>query len=247
MKRHSLSLSWILALGLMLPAVGAQAADRPEPRSISVSGAASRLVAPDQASFRLSVEGRGKTSGVALEQAGERVGAVLKALRGLVAADQIRALNTDLRKVVEGTDRSWVRDRGEPVEMLATRVIQVERLPIASLGAVMDAVAVEPLARVEAITPVVSTAREIEDELQIEAAEDARTRARKLAAALGVELGLPLQVDVNSQQRVQPRAMMAMEASMVKVGSAGVGYEQGGQQEISAELRIRFELLPVAP
>lgn len=247
MSRRTLLFPLLMSLGVVLPLGAAQASDAPDPRSISVSGSATRLVAPDQVSFRLSVEGRGTTSGAALEQAGERVGSVLKALRPLVSPEQIRALNTDLRKVVQGTDRAWVRDRGEAVEMLATRVIQVERLPIGSLGDVMDAVATEPLARVDTVTPEVSTARKIEDELQIEAAEDARSRAQKLAAALGVTLGLPLQVDVNNYQRPQPRAMVGMEASMIKVGSAGVGYDQGGQQEIKADLRIRFELLPMTP
>ncbi len=245
MKRQMLFIPLLLSIG-MLP-WAAQAGDTPEPRSISVSGSAMRLVAPDQVSFRLSVEGRGPKAGDALEQAGARVGDVLRALRSLVAADQIRALNTDLRKVVQGTDRSWVHDRGEPMEMLATRIIQVERLPIGQLGEVMDAVAAEPLARIDSVTPVISNARSIEDELQIEAAEDARRRAQKLAKALGVGLGLPLQVEVNNFQRPQPRMMVAMEASMMKASSAGAGYEQAGQQEINAELRIQFELIPLAP
>lgn len=225
----------------------AQAAEAPEPRAISVSGSAVRLVAPDQVGFRLMVEGRGETAKQALEQAGKRVGTVLRALGPRVEPEQIKALNTDLRKVVKDTDRSWVRDRGEPQEMLATRTLQIQRVPIARLAEIMDAIAAEPLARVNSVTPVVSTARKIEDELQIEAAEDARQRAQKLATALGVNLGLPLQVDVSNVQRPQPQMMRSMEASMMKVGTAGSGYDKAGQEEIRAQLRIRFELLPKNP
>lgn len=219
-----------------------------ETRSISVSGEATRLVAPNQVSLRLAVEGRGENAAQAMEQAGKRVADLLKRLREHTDPEQIRALDTQLVEVVKGTTRRWVKDRGEPLEMLATRSVHVDRIIIGRLPAMISDISGADLARVENVTAKVSNAREIETALQLEAADDAREQARALAARLGVELGLPLQVDVQSQYRPQPRAYVAMEAkAMMASDAAGAGYAEAGEQELSARVQIRFELLPPRP
>ena len=213
-----------------------------------MSGEASRLVVPDQVSLRLAVEGQGDNAGEAMERAGKRVADVLQRLRAHTEPEQIRALDTQLMEVVKGTRRRWSRDRGEPLEMLATRSIQVERIVIGRLPALISDISGADLARVENVTPKVSNAREVESVLQLEAVDDARDQARALAARLGVELGLPLQVDVHSQYRPQPRSYVAMEAkAMMASDAAGAGYSEAGEQEINARVQIRFELLPPRP
>lgn len=246
--RRALATAIVLSLFWAATPVLAQS-PVPETRAISVSGAAIRRVVPDQVEFRIAVDGRGATAEEALSRAGKKVAEALRALRSLTEPEQIQALDTQLREVVEGTNRTWVRDRGEPLEMLATRTLRVERMPMAQLGAAVAALAKGDLARLEQITPVVSAARSIENELQLEAADDARSRARALAERLGVELGLPLSVDVHDNHRPQPRTMAMADGMMLKAQAASVeaGYDNAGEQEIEARVRIRFELLPPRP
>lgn len=232
---------FILLAGLGLSA--AFASDAPPPRAISVSGSAEQLHSPDQARLRLTVDGRGKDAAFAMKQAGEKVVAILRALDDLLEPEQVRALSTNLRQVVEGTRRSWVQERGEPLEMLAEREMQIERVSIGDLPAIIDAVTKADLARLGAVTPVVSNAREIEDALQIEAVTDGRKRAQRIASELGVKLGLPLSVDVDNVYRPQARVMEAATFKAV-AADAGAGYDNAGQQTIRATVRLRFELLP---
>lgn len=233
----------LLSLLLILGMGSALADDAPLTRSISVSGTAERLSSPDQAKLRLTVDGRGTNAATAMKQAGEKVVAVLRALESLLEPEQVQALNTNLRQVVEGTRRTWVQERGEPLEMLAEREILLERVSIGDLPTIIDAVSKEDLARLGAVTPVVSNARQVEDELQLEAVVDAKERAARIAAELGVRLGLPLSVDVDNVYRPQPRVMEAVAFKAV-AADAGGGYDNAGLQTIRATIRARFELLP---
>ena len=240
-----------LALGLLLAAAllalpfGAPAHEGPERRGISVSGHAVDRVAPDRASVMLGVEGRGETADQAMAQAGQRVAALLDALTPLLDAEQVRALGTDLRRVVKGTDRHWIRDRGDPVEMLARRRVQLERIEVAMLPRAMRCITQQPLASIDQVQTEVSNAREIEDRLQLEAIAEARARAQRLAQSLGVTLGPPIDVQVDSHYAPQPKAMAA-DARMLMAESAesGAGYEQTGLETLEARVRLRFELIP---
>ena len=214
-------------------------ADQLPRRQISVQGKASRLVAPDQATLSLRVEGRAKDADGAMTLAGEAAAAVVQTLQKFTDGKNIRALQTQVMQVVKGTDRSWRQDKGEPVEMLATRQIQVERLAIDKLPALMAALAKQPLARIDNVSPSVSNASAIEDEILLLAIDDAKARAQRMAKRLGVELGIP--IDVNSQQNYSPAPKMMMRA-MAMEADAGGGYESAGENEIRANVNISFEI-----
>lgn len=212
-------------------------------RQVSVSGQAKERVAPDQASIELSVEGRGATSEKALELAGAAAAAVTTALEKLIPAEQISATQTQLRRVVKGTNQSWIRERGDPTEMLASRQISAQRIPVAQLPALMRALAGEDLAQIQQVSLSVSKAREIEDQLLLLAIDDAKARAQRIATRLGVRLGPPISVDTQSAYAPQPKfAVRAM--AMESQADAGGGFDNPGTQDIEAQVQISFELEP---
>ncbi|MGJ8669200.1 MAG: SIMPL domain-containing protein [Oceanococcus sp.] len=229
---------WAL-LAVSLLAVGPVWAEQQARRQIQIQGQASRMVTPDQAALQLTVEARAKQAGDAMNAAGSQAQAVVDTLAAFVDKNQIRALQTQVREVVKGTQRSWRRDSGEPVEMLASRQIQLQRLAIEKLPDVMRALAQHPLARVDNVTPSVSNAAEVEDDILMLAIDDGKARALRIAKRLGVNLGLPIAVNV--QQHYAPQAKMAMRVMAIEA-DAGGGYEATGENEIRAQVSISFEL-----
>lgn len=235
------ALTGLLIFGLAATSSLASADEQPR-RQISVQGQASRLVAPDQVNLNISVEGRDTQAERAMENAGEHAQSVVITLARHTDKSNIRALQTQVRAVVKGTSRSWRKDSGEPMEMLASRQIQVERLDIDSLPAVMRALSKQPLTSIEQVSPMVSNASEIEDEILLLAIDDAKARAQRVAQRLSVKLGLPISVHVQQQYAAQPKyAMRAMAAESVSA-DAGGGYSAAGENEIKAQVNITFEL-----
>lgn len=233
--RHSL-----VFVGLLLAAGSALAHDRPAPRQLSVSGSAEQWVEPDIASLRLSVEGRDDSAAAALTQAATRSEQVIQALANLTAARFIRATDTQLHRVVKGTNRPWRRDSSEAVEMLARRDIQVQRLAIDRLPDAMQALARLNLARIDQVTSRHAAARQVRDRLMLLAIDDAKARAGRMAEQLGVELGLPLTVSQQDGSPHSPPALRSLTASV----ESGDGYQATGSQRLKVQVNIVFELLP---
>ncbi len=231
----------LLILGLATTSTLAMA-DEQARRQVNVQGQASRLVAPDQATLSISVEGRDSAADGAMKKAGGNAESVVITLARFVDKKNIRALQTQVRPVVKGTERSWRKDSGEPMEMLASRQIQVERLAIDKLPDVMRALAKQPLTRIDQINPTVSNAREIEDEILLLAIDDAKARAKRVADRLGVELGLPIAVHVQQNYAPQPKYAVRAMAMEAVSADAGGGYGATGENEIQAQVNISFEL-----
>lgn len=231
--------TWAVLLASLL-AMGSAYADEQPRRQITVQGQASQLVAPDQATLNLTLEARAKQAGEAMNDVGVKTQAIVDTLQKFADQKQIRALQTQVREVVKGTQRSWRKDSGEPVEMLASRQIQLQRLSIDKLPELMHALSEHPLARVDNIQPVVSHADEVEDNILLLAIDDGKARAQRIAERLGVELGLP--ISVNVQQRYAPRPKSEMRVMAMASADAGGGYEATGENEIRAQVSITFEL-----
>ncbi len=235
------AITGLFLLGLAATSTLAVADEQPR-RQINVQGQASQLVSPDQATLSISVEGRDKDADGAMSAAGSNAQSVVITLARYTDKNNIRALQTQVRSVVKGTDRSWRKDSGEPMEMLASRQIQVERLAIDKLPDVMRALAKQPLTRIDQVSPSVSNAREIEDEILLLAIDDAKARAERVAKRLGVELGLPISVHVQQNYAAQPKYAMRAVAMEAVAADAGGGYAATGENEIQAQVNISFEL-----
>ncbi len=209
-------------------------------RQISVEGQAERLVEADVARISLSVQGRGATAEAAMSEAGANTADVIKAMSKLAGSKHLRATQTQMRQVVRGTERHWRRDSGEPVEMLATRTVQVERLDIDKLPEAMRALSRLPLARIDQVSTHYEKANELMDELSLLALDDAQQRARQMAQRLGVRLGLPLSVSSHGSSPPQPQ--FAVRALAMEKADAGGGFEATGQERIEARVQVSFEL-----
>jgi uncharacterized protein YggE len=219
-----------------------------EQRGIWVQGQAEREVAPDQLQIALSVEQRAPSADAALAAAGEAVGQLLAQLREVIPSRSIQALQIQLREVVQGTSRSWVRERGEPREMLATRSVSLNDVPIPSLAAIMAAVGQTAGVRVQSVQPTVSTLEDLQAELQRAAVANGRVKAQSLAAELDMQLGMPVFLDARHGYS-PPRPMLA-EARMMAVQSDAAptaGYDAPGQVSLRSQVELRFELLPQPP
>lgn len=233
----------VMAWALLLSA--GVAADQ---KGIWVQGHAQRDLAPDQLQLTLSVEQRAATADAALAAAGEAVGALLGQLREIIPNRSIQALQIQLREVVQGTSRSWVRERGEPREMLAIRGVSLNQVPIPSLAAIMDAVGQTQGVRVQSVQPQVSTLEQIQRELQREAVADGRRKAQELAAELDMQLGMPIFLDARHGQP-QPQFRVA-EARMMAANSDAMtaqGYDSPGEVRLRSQVELHYELLPQPP
>ncbi len=215
--------------------------DRSPTRELTVSGQASRLLAPDIATISLEIQGRGATPAEAMALAGQRVGALIQALSGKVIAQQIRSNQVQLRSVVSGTERPWRRDGSEAMEMLASREIQIDRLALENLPEIMSILATLPLSKINHVSARPARADQVRDELLLLAIDDARARAQRMAQRLGVRLGLPLSVQ-SFGDSPEPMFATARTLSLDSEAQAGTGFEQSGQQRIEARVRIVFEL-----
>ncbi len=218
----------------------ASAHDNSQPRQISVEGQAERLLEPDIAQISISVQGRAATAEAAMNQAGANTRALIDALAKLTPSRHLRATQTQLRQVVKGTERHWRRDSSEPVEMLASRALQVERLDIDKLPEAMEILSRLPLARIDQVSTRYEKAGEVMDELTLLALDDAKHRARQMAERLGVRLGLPLLV--SSHGSAPPQPQFAVRALAMESADAGAGFEATGQERIEARVQVSFEL-----
>ncbi len=231
----------LVAFVLLSLCAGVVAAhDIPQPRQISVEGQAERLLEPDIARLSISVQGRASSPEGAMNQAGDNARTVIDALSKLTPARHLRATDTQLRQVVKGTERHWRRDSSEPMEMLATRNVQVERLDIDKLPEAMRALSRLPLARIDRVSTTFEKADEVVDELTLLALDDAKLRARQMAERLGVRLGLPLSVSSHGSAPAQPQ--FAVRALAMESADAGGGFEATGQERIEARVQVSFEL-----
>ena len=213
--------------------------DRDDRRTISVTGEAKAYFEPDRALVSIGVETDGKTVMAAKEDNDERTSQLIAAIKkvGIPASDiQTSQLNivpvydykSDDRRLIKYTMRNMVRITVRDIK----KVEEVINAGLTNGGNLLNG-----------LSFYIEDAESVRDSLRVEAAEDARQKAQRVAGALGVTVGKPVSINVSSRGGNQPMMMDANRFNArVMAESASTTEVSTGQIVVKANVSIVFEL-----
>ncbi|HSR41957.1 MAG TPA: SIMPL domain-containing protein [Longimicrobiales bacterium] len=238
MSRLELPLATALAGMCLLPTT-APAQDTPtlDPDAgyVQVSGTAQVDVPVDRARVRFAVETEAPDARTAVERNAELMDAVLAALRGL----DVEGL--DLETQGFELQPQYDRRQGENPTIRAYRArnhVAVTVDDVEAVGRVIDAGVAAGANRIASLSFEARDTEAARLEALRRAVEEARRQAEAMAAALGLPLGPPLEVNggarVPSPEPYMARMEMAQAAPSTPV--------EAGDQTISASVTIKYRL-----
>src|SRR5262245_2473252 len=194
---------------------------------ITVTGTGTVQTTPDQAQFTLGVQSRGSTASEALAANSERMRRVLAALSAAGVA----------KKDVQTQDVSVSRAYPEQDGYSARNSVLVTIRDLAQVGSILDAAS--NAGANDVYGPTLS--RSNQDELQAkalrDAVDDARAKARALAAAAGVQLGAVTAITENGGA-----PMPYYDAMLAKRPATSEAPIEPGRQDIQATVRVTFAI-----
>lgn len=237
--------SLALMASLVLPAVSfAQAPPPPpQPRAITVSGEGTASIAPDMAIVNLSVTRMAETAQAALAQNNEAVRSVLDALKANGVADRdiqtgdfsIFPRYSDRQPTPQNTNQQPVIIGYQVTNSLTVRVRELSKL-----GGLIDQSVKLGVNQGGQITFTNHEPKAAYQNARRKAVEDAMEKAKTLAEAAGVTLGLVATISETKLQPVAPAPMMRMamakEADSVPVA--------GGETTYTVTVEMRFDIRP---
>lgn len=213
--------------------------EKPNQRTVTVRGEASRSVPPDQATVNFSIVTRSKDPNLARElnaQAGSRAMSALEDAG--VPKKSIR-----LQNLVLTPAREWNPDTRNYVE-LGFDVSRSVEVTVDSLNLVADVVVgvVESGAnRLEGVRYGLKSETEIKTHVLADAVRSAKTRAAAMVGALGAELGEVL--TINEEGMSAPAPYFGAERMMVQKASADEAQAlPAGEIEVSATVAVTFTI-----
>lgn len=206
-----------------------QAAAGTAPTGITVTGMGSVEAAPDRAEFSFGVESQGETAGAALDANNAAVQKVIDAVKaaGVAAADiQTQQVSVYPR---------YSDDGQAIVGYSAVNTITAKITDLANVGAVVDAAAAAGANQVYG--PMLSIDDQsglYQDALKV-ALEDARAKAKAIAAAAGVSLGAVVNI-------IEGGGSIPVYAEAAQDSAGGGVPIEPGLQEIQANLTVTFAI-----
>ncbi|MCC6223860.1 MAG: SIMPL domain-containing protein [Thermoleophilia bacterium] len=199
------------------------------PTGITVTGVGSVKAAPDRAEFSFGVESQGETAAAALDANNAAVQRVIDAVRGAGVAD------ADLQTQQVSVYPRYSEDGQTIVGYSAVNTVSAKIRDLATTGAVVDAAAAAGANQVYGPTLSIDDQSGLYQDALEQALEDARTKAKTIAAAAGVTLGAVVNI-VEGGGAVPP-----MYAEQAARDGGGVPIEPG-LQEIPASLTVTFAI-----
>jgi len=175
---------------------------------ITVVASGEVQVAPDRARVQVGVETQGTTAPLASQENNRKQTAILAALRALgIPASQIKTLNYSvmpMQRYDEKTKRVVIDG------YRVSNVVQVETDKLEQAGPIIDAGLTNGANRVAGLDFLVKDRTQPQEEALTQAVSKARRQADVAARAAGGEVVALLELTINSNDRPEPRAMMAM-------------------------------------
>jgi uncharacterized protein len=233
----------VAALGFGDPA--AQADDKDEPPTISVSGTGKLAAAPDVADISMGVVTQAATAREALAANSESMAALIDTLKkhGVAAKDvqttqiQIAPQYSQPRPAAPGVAGSEFIPR--VVGYRVVNEVEVTARDISKLGVVLDAVVQAGANQMHGISFRVNEPEKLLDEARKRAMADAKRKAELFAGEAGVVLGPPRSIQESGSAAPPPRMMFARGAAMAPA-SVPIA---GGEQELSVSVQVVYEIL----
>ena len=232
-------------LFLLMAAPMTLADDKPETKTISVSGRGKIAAAPDVADINIGVVTQGETAREALSANTEKMAELHKTLKehGIAAKDvQTTNINVSPRY-----SQPQPQPPGQPPREFTPRIVgydvtntvNVTAREIAKLGEVLDAVVTAGANQMYGISFRFDAPEALLRDARKKAMADARDKAELLAGEAGVVVGPPISiVDQDASQPPPPRPMMA-RMMMAKSDAVPIA---AGEQELSVTVHVIYEL-----
>lgn len=223
--------------------------DRPLRRTISVTGAGKVSAAPDVADINIGVVTQASTARDALAANTEAMTAVQNVLkeRGVATKDiQTTSISVQPRYSQPPQPRPGQAVANEFIPRIVgydvVNAVQITARDISKLGTILDAVVQTGANRIDGISFRISEPEKLLSVARKNAMGDAKAKADLLAGEAGVVVGLPVSISESAafpvpQPMFRGRAM-AMEAMAAPVPVAG------GEQELSVQVSVVYELIP---
>jgi len=227
----------VLAL-LMVPVLGAPlaGAQAAEDRYVVVNGEGAVSAPPDMAEVATGVQARAPTARAALDQANAAMSRVIDAVKKAgIAEKDFKTARVGLSPVYDRPERGDARRLSgyQASNSLAIRVRDMT-----AIGTLLDSLVTAGANDIGGIRFLISEPKALMDEARKKAMEDAAARARLLAEAAGLQLGVVQRIEEGGVQVPRPLMMapsdVAMRASAVPVAA--------GEQEVRVVLTVRFGL-----
>ncbi len=231
----------LAALVLALAVLPARAEDELCARKITVVGRAQSVRAPDFAEITIGVETKAPGAAAALDAASKAVEGIVALGRelGVPAGD----MGTSA-VVLDAATRVVTRPNGtsssEADGYRATNAVTVRLAEMGRLGDFLRRALEAGANRIDAIGFGLTDPDKVEADLQVAAAQDARTRASALAEAVGSKLGPLCSLStVGAPQALRMAAPMAAKAAPGRRVPIAAGSISSG-----AEVSASFAVLP---
>lgn len=245
-------LSALIASSIAWTAAGAQAgssmqapesspsASKPE---ITASGRGEVRLAPTYAAVIVNVTTRATTAVEAAAQNGEKVQAVIKALRGSgLSEKEVTTAGYNLHQ-----DYNYRPERRpEPSGFVANTSIRAEVRRLETLGRVIDAAIAAGATGVSGVQYFASNTDEARRSAMAQAVREARTDAEVLARAAGGSLGRLIALNSAGVNQVFPRQMFDAAASVLASAPGAPTNMVPGELNVIAMVSGRWEFIPGA-
>lgn len=219
---------------LALPA----AAQDETPRRIVVTGTGEARARPDVAVISAGVVVQSDTASAALAANSQAMEAVLQQLRDAgVAAEDVQTSNFSVTPLYERLPPERQTDAPPRIvgyqvaNQVTARVREIDRL-----GVVLDGLVRAGATNIDGPWFDIADPAQVLGEARDAAIADALARARRYAAAAGVQLGQIISIEEAGSFAPPPRPMMRAEAMAADVPIAP------GQTELSASVTVTFAL-----
>ncbi len=229
----------LLVFMLTAAAAPAAAGEASDNRTVSASGQARILTAPDMAILRMGVQARQPT----VEEARDEVAGVVERFLALAMELGIPENRVATASSQVNPDYQWNPQSRERklLGYVVNRHITVDLRDLDKLGTLMERALAVGINDVS--PPSFSSSRrdEIEREALAAAARDARSRASVLARSLDMELG-PVR-NIQSHGRVEPMPTPRLEMMAADTGAGGEATYRPGEIVITASVSATFDLV----
>lgn len=208
--------------------------------TVTVAGQSSVSISPDMASFSVSIDSTAETTGEAQAATNERMDEVYRILM-----EDYGIQEEDLRTTAMSLYPEYRYEDGQQVLVgqTASQSISVIVHDLDSLAAIVDSLSSVSGISLSSISLDASDKSQAGSEARRLAMEDAIGRASDYAAAAGMALGSPLQIQEGGVStyvnRIQPTALYAAAAD--ESASSKASY-YAGELQVSASVSVTFSL-----
>lgn len=232
----------LVAVSLFSTGLQAQTPDAspasPAKRTIQVSGEAEASGKPDKGIITLGVETNGRTAEQTMTDASAAMNAILASLKASgIEEKHIQTSSVDLSPQYRQVDAPDVKP--ELIGFRASNQVRVTVMKLDGMGKAIDAAIKSGANRVDSIQFDIRDKKPLLDQARKEAMADALRKAKLLAEAAGVEVGLP--VTISDFEFGPPRPMM--DGRMMAFGAAKEMAISPGEQTLHARVQVTYELV----